>query len=111
VAINPATPVEVLTDVLPALDFVLLMSVNPGFAGQSFIPTSVARTRRLKNLIEAGGYPVTIEVDGGVSLANIRELAAAGGQDFVVGSALFRSPDPVATIRELLARGSSGNGG
>lgn len=110
VAINPGTPVEVLTDVLAELDFVLLMSVNPGFAGQSFIASSVAKTRRLKSLIDASGRAVRIELDGGVSIKNIRQLAEAGAEDFVVGSALFGAPDPITMIQQLKARAEGTTG-
>ena len=101
VAINPATPVELLLDVLPAADFVLVMSVNPGFAGQPFIPNSVAKVRRLRALAERCGEPIEIVVDGGVGPENIRALAAAGADACVVGSALFGSADPAAMITEL----------
>jgi ribulose-phosphate 3-epimerase len=101
VAINPATPVETLVDVLPVLDFVLLMSVNPGFAGQPFIQRSVAKVARLAQLIEQSGHPVEIEVDGGVDTPNIGALASAGANTFVVGSAFFGSDDPIAKTAEL----------
>jgi len=104
VAINPATPVGVLTEVLGALDFVLLMSVDPGFAGQAFIPGSVEKARRLSSAIAAGARAVEIEVDGGVGLDNIHHLAAAGVGTCVVGSGVFRSEDPVTTIGELRRR-------
>lgn len=107
VAVNPATPVEVLTDALPAADFVLLMSVNPGFAGQAFIPHTVAKARRLAALIAASGNRVEIEVDGGVGPENIRQLARAGVETCVVGSGVFRSEDPVAAIGELRHRASA----
>ena len=101
VAINPATPVESLVDVLPALDFVLLMSVNPGFAGQPFIERSIAKTARLRAMIEQSGHDVEIELDGGVDTANIGALARAGADTCVVGSAFFGSQDPVSKAAEL----------
>jgi ribulose-phosphate 3-epimerase len=101
VALNPATPVEVLTDVLGAADFVLVMSVNPGFAGQAFLPHSLAKVRRLRALVERSGERLEIVVDGGVGRENIAALAAAGADTAVVGSALFGSADPVATVAEL----------
>jgi ribulose-phosphate 3-epimerase len=101
VAINPATPVELLADVLEATDFVLLMSVNPGFAGQRFIPQSIAKLRRLKALVDRSAPRVEIVVDGGVGPANIQALAAAGADACVVGSALFGSAEPAAMVAEL----------
>ncbi len=107
VAINPATPVEVLIDILHMADFVLVMSVNPGFAGQSFQPHAVEKIRRLRGLLARAGGAVEIEVDGGVSPDNILELARAGADSFVVGSALFGSSDPAALIGELRSRAAS----
>ncbi len=104
VAINPATPVEALTDILHTTDFVLVMSVNPGFAGQSFQPHAIEKVRRLRSLLEQSGRRVEIEVDGGVAPGNVLELARAGADSVVVGSALFGSADPVALIGELRSR-------
>lgn len=101
VAINPATPVEVLSDVLHLCDFVLVMSVNPGFSGQAFLPHTLVKMRRLCELIAASGCEVEIELDGGVGRSNIAELARAGAGSCVVGSALFGSEDPVAEIAAL----------
>jgi ribulose-phosphate 3-epimerase len=101
VVVNPATPVEVLVDALQAADFVLVMSVNPGFGGQSFIPRALDKIRRLRALIAASGRTVEIQVDGGVGPANIRALAEAGADCAVVGSAVFGTQDPVDTIGEL----------
>jgi ribulose-phosphate 3-epimerase len=106
VALNPATPVELLADALPNLDFVLLMSVNPGFAGQKFIPGALDKAWRLRQLIEreAGrlaGRRVEIEMDGGIGRDNIRRLAAAGVDTAVAGSAVFGSDDPAAAISTL----------
>jgi ribulose-phosphate 3-epimerase len=108
VAVNPSTPVELLTDVLPRLDFVLLMSVNPGFAGQRFLPGAVDKVRRLRRLLEGeqarlGGRRIEIAVDGGVGRDNIQRLAAAGADTVVAGSSVFGSPDPAAAIADLKA--------
>jgi ribulose-phosphate 3-epimerase len=104
VALNPATPVEVLVDVLPSLDFVLLMSVNPGFSGQKFLPRALDKTRRLRELISARGLQTEIEMDGGIDRDNIAEVVAAGVDTCVVGSGIFAASDPVARISELRAR-------
>ncbi len=107
VAINPATPVELLVDVLPRLDYVLLMSVNPGFSGQAFLPHVLDKARRLRRLLVAapppvgGGGQIEIALDGGVGRDNIRAAAEAGIDFAVVGSAVFGAPDPVAAIGEL----------
>ncbi|MGD9888524.1 MAG: ribulose-phosphate 3-epimerase [Halothiobacillaceae bacterium] len=86
---NPATPLDVLEYMLPKLDMVLLMSVNPGFGGQKFIPYVLGKARKVRAMIDAGGYDCRLEIDGGVSAANIREIAEAGVDTFVSGSALF----------------------
>jgi ribulose-phosphate 3-epimerase len=104
VALNPATPVEVLVDALPSLDFVLLMSVNPGFAGQAFLPRALDKARRLRELIAAGGLDVEIEIDGGIDRDNIARVVAAGVDTCVVGSGIFAAPDPVARMSELRDR-------
>lgn len=106
VALNPATPVELLADALPSLDFVLLMSVNPGFAGQKFIPGALDKAWRLRQLIEreAGrlaGHRVEIEMDGGIGRDNIHRLAAVGVDTAVAGSAVFGSDDPATAISTL----------
>ena len=98
VAINPHTSVMLLEDIICDCDFVLLMSVNPGFGGQSFIKHSVEKTARLKRLIDDAGANCFIEVDGGVSSDNIRSLIDAGATAFVAGSAVFKSEDPSKTI-------------
>jgi ribulose-phosphate 3-epimerase len=104
IALNPATPVEVLTDLLPALDFVLLMSVNPGFSGQRFIPYVLDKARRLRALIERRGLAVELEIDGGVAGDNLLEVRDAGLDVAVVGSGIFGTEDPVATTRRLRER-------
>jgi ribulose-phosphate 3-epimerase len=99
--LNPATPVAVLEDCLPALDFVLVMSVNPGFAGQRFVPYALDKVRRLREMIRAAGAAVEIEIDGGVGLDNVAAVVAAGADICVAGSAVFASADPAARMREL----------
>ena len=86
---NPATPLEILEYTLPKLDMVLLMSVNPGFGGQKFIPHVLDKARKVRKMIDAGGYNCRLEIDGGVGPANIREVAQAGVDTFVAGSAVF----------------------
>jgi ribulose-phosphate 3-epimerase len=101
VAVNPATPVETLVDVLHRCDFVLLMSVNPGFAGQVFLPHVLDKSRRLRALLAAAGLDVSIEIDGGVTLANAGACRAAGVDTLVAGSSVYSAPDPAGAIREL----------
>ena len=101
VALNPHTPVALLYDILPDLDMVLIMSVNPGFGGQKFIPHSLHKIRMLKNKIEEGGLSVRIEVDGGITLENARSVIDAGADVLVAGSSVFKSADPKETIRQL----------
>ena len=104
--LNPATPVGVLDHVLEQLDMVLLMSVNPGFGGQSFIPYVLDKVRVVRARIDAAGKPIRLEVDGGVNTDNIRAIAAAGADTFVAGSAIFGADDYAAVIsrmREILA--------
>lgn len=104
VALNPATPVELLVDALPRLDFVLLMSVNPGFSGQAFLPGSLDKARRLERLIEISGAPIDIEMDGGIDRDNMARVVAAGVDVCVVGSAIFAASDPLAMMSELRER-------
>jgi ribulose-phosphate 3-epimerase len=99
--LNPATPIAQVGDCLPALDFVLVMSVNPGFAGQRFIPYALDKVRRLAALVREAALPVEIEIDGGIGLDNVADAVAAGAQICVAGSAVFAAPDPVARMREL----------
>ncbi len=98
---NPATPLEVLGHVWDKLDMVLLMSVNPGFGGQSFIPSTLEKLREARRMIDDSGRPIRLEVDGGVKVDNIGAIAAAGADTFVAGSAIFNSPDYTATIHEM----------
>ena len=102
IAINPATPLSSLEEALPFADFVLLMSVNPGFGGQKFIPTSLDKVRRLRRMIEERGLPTRIEIDGGIDRTNIAEITAAGAEIIVAGTAIFGEGDPAQGVRELL---------
>ncbi|MDJ0811798.1 MAG: ribulose-phosphate 3-epimerase [Desulfobacterales bacterium] len=101
VVLNPATPLESLTWVLEDVDFIMLMSVNPGFGGQKFIPNTLARIRQLRDMLSTRGLSPLIEIDGGVNAGTIADIAAAGVDVFVAGSAIFGSPDYRATIAEL----------
>ncbi|MBI4911534.1 MAG: ribulose-phosphate 3-epimerase [Acidobacteria bacterium] len=107
VALNPSTPVEVLSDVLEDLDFVLVMSVNPGFGGQRFIPGALRKIRELDRLRREGGHAYLIQVDGGVGPGNAGEIIQAGADCLVAGNAIFGAADPGAACRELLARMTS----
>ena len=100
---NPHVGLDALTYVMDKVDMVLLMSVNPGFGGQSFIPSTLGKLREARALIDARGLDIRLEVDGGVSPANIREIAAAGADTFVAGSAIFGRPDYAAVISEMRA--------
>jgi len=102
VALNPATPLATLDEILPELDYVLVMSVNPGFGGQKFIPAALDKIRRLRRVIQDRGLKAQIEVDGGVDLGNIRSLVDAGAEVLVAGSAVFGHGDPEAAARRLL---------
>ena len=101
IALNPATPIEVLTDVLEDLDFVLLMSVNPGFAGQPFVGYVLEKCRRLRAEIDRRGLSVEIELDGGITLANADEVREAGCTAAVVGSGIYKADDPVEALKAL----------
>lgn len=105
--LNPATPLHVLGHVMDKLDLILLMSVNPGFGGQSFIPHTLKKIAAVRKLIDESGRDIMLQVDGGVKIENIREIAAAGADTFVAGSAIFGKPDYKAVIdamRTELAR-------
>ena len=104
VAVNPATPVELLVDALPRLDYVLLMSVNPGFGGQAFLPRTLDKARRLRAMIAGAGLGVEIAMDGGIDRDNISHVVAAGVEVCIVGSAIFAGGDPLATMFELRER-------
>jgi len=101
VAINPHTPVSSLIDILQDIDLVCLMSVNPGFGAQQFIPHSISKIRELRKLIDSWNLPVKIEVDGGVNLENAGDIIAAGADVLVAGNTVFKSADPKATIHHL----------
>ena len=101
VAINPHTPVQLLQDVLPDLDLVLIMSVNPGFGGQQFIPHTLDKIRTLRQKIDQLSLPVLIEVDGGIDLTNARAIAEAGAHVLVAGSSIFHATDPKSVISAL----------
>jgi ribulose-phosphate 3-epimerase len=100
---NPATPLEVLKHVLDKVDMILLMSVNPGFGGQKFIPGTLDKLREARALIDASGRDIRLEIDGGVNLQNIREIATAGADTFVAGSAIFGQPDYKGVIDAMRA--------
>jgi ribulose-phosphate 3-epimerase len=100
---NPATPLACLEHVLDKVDMVLIMSVNPGFGGQKFIPSALDKLRAARKLIDASGQNIRLEIDGGVKVDNIREIAAAGADTFVAGSAIFGSDDYTATIAAMQA--------
>lgn len=101
VTLNPATPVGMLEDIICDVDMVLLMSVNPGFAAQKFIPNTVEKTRRLRRLIDESGSKAKIQIDGGINLETGAEVVGAGADILVTGNFIFTSPDPVKTISEL----------
>jgi ribulose-phosphate 3-epimerase len=101
VVLNPATPIGTLEEVLPFVDYVLVMSVNPGFGGQSFIGTCLDKLSRLRGMIEGRGLNVTIEVDGGVDLSNIADVVRAGARWIVAGSAVFGKGDPEQATRAM----------
>jgi ribulose-phosphate 3-epimerase len=101
---NPATPVDVLDWVIDKVDLVLIMSVNPGFGGQSFIPSALKKIERVRKLIDATGRDIRLEVDGGIKIDNIRQVADAGADTFVAGSAIFGKPDYKAVIDAMRAQ-------
>jgi ribulose-phosphate 3-epimerase len=101
VALNPATPAHLLEEIIGDLDFILLMSVNPGWGGQSFIPSSLEKIRKLKAWLRERKLDVAVEVDGGIKLDNLEEILRAGMEVVVAGSAIFEAPDPAAVIREM----------
>jgi ribulose-phosphate 3-epimerase len=104
VVINPHTIVDVLEDVLDAVDYVLVMSVNPGFGGQKFIPRSVEKVRQLDKKRQVRGLDFAIEIDGGITEENVAEVARAGVNWIVVGSSIFNTPDPVQAYWDLQRR-------
>jgi ribulose-phosphate 3-epimerase len=101
IVLKPATSLKILYPVLDNIDLVLIMSVNPGFGGQSFIPSTLKKIERLRKIIAQNRYPLEIEVDGGVKIENIREVSKAGGDIFVVGTGIFKTKDYEETMRKL----------
>jgi len=101
IAINPATPLSALEEAVKFADYVLIMSVNPGFGGQEFISASLDKVRRLRKLIDERGLKVRIEIDGGINTDNVAEVAGAGADIIVSGSAIFGAPDQATALREL----------
>lgn len=101
--IKPATPVSALKEYLPLIDMILIMSVEPGFGGQSFIPASLDKLREAGAMIEESGCDIDLEIDGGVNLKNAAEIKAAGANILVAGSAVFHAPDPAAAVMALKA--------
>ncbi|MFO7813303.1 MAG: ribulose-phosphate 3-epimerase [Pelovirga sp.] len=110
VSLNPATSLTTLDMILPDLDLVLLMTVNPGFGGQSFIESCLPKIAQLRQRIDQLGRPIELEVDGGVKIDNIERIAAAGADVFVAGSAVFGAVDYAATIRQLRANALAARG-
>ena len=100
---NPATPLDVLEYMLGEIDYVLLMSVNPGFGGQAFIPSALDKLRAVRAMIDASGRPIRLEIDGGVKPDNIGEIARAGADTFVAGSAIFGKPDYAGIVSQMKA--------
>ena len=98
---NPGTPIDCLEYLMDKIDVILLMSVNPGFGGQKFLPSTIKKLEQVRKLIDNAGLPIRLEVEGGVSVKNIREIANAGADMFVAGSAIFNSPDYSATIKAM----------
>jgi len=101
VVLNPATPVSVLEYIMDKVDLVLLMSVNPGFGGQSFIPSTLRKCQQVRQLIDQTGRDIRLEIDGGVKIDNIEEIAACGVDTFVAGSAIFNTDDYQATVKQM----------
>lgn len=102
VVLNPATPLAMIEEVLNDVDYVLVMSVNPGFGGQKFIPSTLDKLRRLRTMIQTSGSKARIEIDGGIGIENAAAVVAAGAEILVAGSAVFGKPDPAKALRELL---------
>ena len=101
IALNPHTPVSLLKDVLADIDMVCLMSVNPGFGGQTFIPQTLVKIRELRNMIDEKGLTVDIEIDGGVTLENAKSIVYAGATVLVAGNTVFKAPSPTEMISLL----------
>jgi ribulose-phosphate 3-epimerase len=103
VAVNPSTPAAALEEVAADVDFVLVMTVNPGFGGQAFLPRSTSKIRKLRAMLDGVGNPAPIEVDGGIDIGTVGEVVRAGAEILVAGSAIFHAPDVAAAARELRA--------
>jgi ribulose-phosphate 3-epimerase len=101
IVLKPATPLKMLFPVLDDIDLVLIMSVNPGFGGQSFIPSTLKKIERLRKIVDQNRYPLEIEVDGGVKIENIRKFSSAGADIFVVGTGIFKTENYEETIKKL----------
>jgi ribulose-phosphate 3-epimerase len=101
IVINPATSLSAIDEVIKFADYVLVMSVNPGFGGQEFIPESLEKIRRLRKMIDERGLKTRIEIDGGINADNIAEVTSAGAEIIVAGSAIFAAPDPAVAVRQL----------
>ena len=110
VSLNPATSLSALDMILPYIDLALLMTVNPGFGGQSFIDSCLPKISELRQRIDTLGKPIELQVDGGVKVDNIKQIAAAGADVFVAGSAVFGADDYAATIAQLKANAGAGQG-
>lgn len=106
IAVNPGTPLVALEEALPYADYVLVMSVNPGFGGQKFIPTCLEKVRRLRAMIRDRGSDTKIEIDGGIDKGNIAEVVSAGAELLVAGSAVFGKDDPAKAVRDLIESGT-----
>jgi len=108
VALNPATPPEALSEILPLIDFVLVMSVEPGFSAQSFIPGALRKVERMASMISASGSPARIQIDGGIGPGNAAGVVRAGARSLVAGNAIFGAPDPPAALAALRAIAEGG---
>lgn len=107
VALNPATALSAVDHILDMVDLVLVMTVNPGFGGQKFIPYTLRKIRRLREIIEQGGYAAEIEVDGGIDVERIAEVVPAGAEILVAGSAIFKSQDSGVAVKEMLEKAAT----
>lgn len=106
IVINPATSLSLLEEALPLADFVLIMSVNPGFGGQKFIPSALEKVRKLKSLIKEKNLPTRIEIDGGIDAGNIKEAVIAGAEMIVAGSAVFGTGNATEAVKNLIEKGT-----
>ena len=108
VVLNPSTPVALLEEIAGEVDYVLVMSVNPGFGGQTFIRRSESKVRAVRSLLDRLGNPAPVEIDGGIDLQNVGTVVAAGAEIIVAGSAIFKTPDPARATRDLRAAAEAG---